>query len=87
MSETVRTTHHDEHRTKITIFIDGKPYVTRDDDQEAGALLRLAGLDPQHYDLTKIVGKGQVKRYKDGHVIDLRDGDKFESVKHDSAVA
>ena len=40
-----------ESRNKITIIIDGQPYSTRDDDQEAAALLRLAGKDPDEFDL------------------------------------
>jgi hypothetical protein len=42
---------HDEQHKTIHFTIDGKPFTTRDDDQEAAALLRLAGLDPNAYDL------------------------------------
>jgi hypothetical protein len=84
--------HEDQNRDKnprreITIIIDGKPHTTRDDDQEALALLLRAGLDPSQYDLIKVGKKGQVERFKDGHVINLEDGDEFESVKHESQVA
>ena len=41
--------HHVEHgegeRPKFNITIDGLRYSTRDDDQEAASLLRLAGLN------------------------------------------
>lgn len=69
-----------EKRTRITIHIDGHAYVTRDDDQEAAALLRLAGLDPDTTDLTKTKGNGELKTYRDQQVIQLHEGDEFVSV-------
>ncbi|MBB5633136.1 endonuclease YncB(thermonuclease family) [Cryobacterium mesophilum] len=72
---------------KINITIDSKTYTVRDDDWEAGALLRLAGLDPVEYDLAQIKKNGQLKRFKDGHVVKVEDGDEFESVKQDGPVA
>lgn len=72
---------------KINITIDSKPYSVRDDDWEAGALLRLAELDPAEYDLAQIKKNGQLKRFKDGHVVKVEDGDEFESVKQDGPVA
>lgn len=45
--------HQERHesRRKLTISIDGVNYTTRDDDQEAPTLLRLAGVDPAQHDL------------------------------------
>lgn len=71
----------------ITITIDSKPYVVRDDDWEARALLLLAGLDPSEYDLAQIKKNGTIKRFKDGKVVKVENGDEFESVKQDGPVA
>ncbi len=70
----------DVHK-KFRISIDGKEYTTRDDDQEAASMLRLAGRDPQQYDLARLNPGGDPKVFKDGKVLDLREGDAFISVK------
>jgi hypothetical protein len=69
-----------ETRKKLSITIDDKRYTTRDDDQECASLLRLAGLDPDVYDLAKKKRNGAIHVYRDGIVIDLEDGDEFVSV-------
>lgn len=74
-------------RQKITITIDGRPFATRDDDQESASLLRLAGVDPAQYDLAKIKRNGEYKVYRDERVIDLRDGDAFVTVRQNAPVA
>lgn len=76
-----------KQRIEITFTIDGVSYTTKDDDQEAAALLRLAGLTPEEYDLARIRPGGEPKVYKDGKVLDLRDGETFISVKQSSPVA
>lgn len=68
-------------RPKIRITIDGAAFTTRDDDQEAASLLRLAGRDPKLYNLARLVPGGEPTVIKDGKVIDLADGDAFVSVK------
>lgn len=80
---------HDEHekRKKFNITIDGQSFTTRDDDQEAASLLRLAGVDPAHYDLAKIKHNGEPKVYRDEKVIDLKDGDAFVTVRQSAQVA
>jgi hypothetical protein len=80
---------NDEHekRKKITITIDGQAFTTRDDDQEAASLLRLAGVDPSQYDLAKIKHNGAPKVYRDEKVIDLSDGDAFVTVRQSAQVA
>lgn len=70
----------DVHR-KFQISIDGEKYTTRDDDQEAASLLRLAGRDPEEYDLARLIPGGEPKVFRDGKVLDLEDGDAFISVK------
>lgn len=69
-----------ESRKKITITINDKQYSTRDDDQEAASLMRLAGIDPDKHDLAKVKQSGELKVYSDGKVIDLADGDMFITV-------
>ena len=69
-----------ESRKKLSITIDGTTYTTRDDDQEAAALLRLAGRDPVVYDLARVKPNGDLQVFGDGRVLDLKDGDSFVSV-------
>lgn len=69
-----------ESRNKITIIIDGQPYSTRDDDQEAAALLRLANKEPDEFDLAQVKKNGEQKAFKDKHLVDLKDGDKFITI-------
>jgi len=76
-----------EHHTNITISIDGQSYATRDDDQEAAALLRLAGVDPAQYDLAKIKHNGETKVYRDERVSDLKSGDAFVTVRQSAQFA
>lgn len=68
-------------RKRFRISIDGKEYITRDDDQEAASLLRLAGRDPKTYDLARLHPGGEPKVIKDDKVLDLHDGDAFIAVK------
>lgn len=75
-----------ESRKKLTITIDGIRHTTRDDDQEASSLLRLAGVDPAQYDLAKIKRNGETKIYRDTKVIDLADGDAFVTVRQSAPV-
>lgn len=75
-----------EKHTEITIQIDARTYVTRDDRQTAAALLRLAGLDPAVTDLAEAKGKGEPKTYKDEQDVQLHDGDQFVSVPQEIEV-
>ena len=75
-----------ESRKKLSITIDGVRYTTRDDDQEAASLLRLAGVDPAQYDLAKIEKNGETKVYRDTKVLDLDDGDTFVTVRQSAPV-
>ncbi len=79
--------HENESHKKLTITIDGRSHVTRDDDQEAASLLRLAGVDPALYDLAKLKKNGEYKVYRDERVLDLSDGDAFVTVRQNAQVA
>ena len=77
-----------EQRMGISFTVDGETYTTRDDDQEAGALLRRAGLDPNEYDLARVKPGHEPKVYKnDDKVLEIHEGDVFVSVKQSSPVA
>lgn len=65
---------------KLKISIDGQELSTRDDDLDANVMLRLAGRDPDRYDLARVKANGGLKVFRDGKVLDLRDEDKFVSV-------
>lgn len=74
-------------RRKVTFTIDGEPHISFDDDQEAAALLRLAGIDPTGYDLARIIPTGGSETFHDGDVVQIKDGDEFVTAKHVGGVA
>lgn len=76
-----------KHDTQITITIDGHPFTTDDHDQDAAALLRLAGLDPATYDLASLGHDGEPKVYRDDKHIHLKNGDVFVTVRQSAPVA
>lgn len=63
--------------TSLQIFIDGKAFTTHDKDQEAAALMRLAGRDPKTYDLFLIKKNGVEEKIHDDQIINMKDGDRF----------
>jgi len=65
--------------TSMQISIDGKAFTTQDADQEAAALLRLAGRDPKISDLFLLRKGGVEDKIRDGQIINLKDGDQFVS--------
>ncbi|MBY3792864.1 hypothetical protein HQP42_10695 [Rhodococcus fascians] len=65
--------------TALRITIDGTPHVTEDDDQEAAALLRLSGRDPQTHDLFVVDKQGVETHIKDNQIVNLRDNQKFRA--------
>lgn len=65
----------------VTFTIDGVEYSSDDRRQSAGDLLRLAGLDPADYDLTRSVGKGEKEqRFKDEDEVQLVPGGRYLSL-------
>lgn len=74
-------------RPLLHYTIDGVAFKTHDDDQEAGDLLRRAGVDPREFDLARKGPNGAPQTFKDGEVVKIHEGDKFVTVKHDGSVA
>lgn len=63
----------------LRVTIDNVEYPIADDDQDAASLLRLAGRDPQVYDLF-IVDKHGVETHVHGNqIIDLHNGEQFRA--------
>jgi len=72
----------------VKFTIDGRPYVTNGDTQEAAALLRLAGLDPSGYDLAEVREEhAKPKRFEDDEIVHIKDGAKFISIRQRAEVA
>jgi hypothetical protein len=65
--------------TSLQISLDSKAFTTQDNDQEAAALLLLAGRDPKIFDLFLVKKNGVEEKIHDGQIINLKDGDRFVS--------
>jgi len=63
----------------LKITIDSEAFAINDADQEAAALLRLAGRDPKKFDLFLIDKNGVEERVNDARIINLKNGQKFVS--------
>jgi hypothetical protein len=77
-----------QHQHEVPITIDGRRYqVEQGPHLTAADLLRLAGLDPQGYDLAEVLGHGEVRTYRDDEVVDVRADERFVSVRQVAPVA
>lgn len=65
----------------LKIYIDNNQFTTLDEDQEASALLRLAGRDPKSYDLFLVAKDGVEEKIGDGQIINLKDSARFSARK------
>jgi hypothetical protein len=75
------------HRS-VEFTIDGRSYETAERKQQAGALLRLAGLDASLYDLGELRGqRPQPVRYTDNDVVEITPGARFVSIRQRADVA
>lgn len=82
-------------RLPITFTVDGQPFSTGDfaDEKErhpASEILRLAGLDPNAYDLGEIRDKdqpGSTERFSANDSIDIEKGARFVTIRHEAGVA
>ena len=61
----------------LKISIDGESFTITDGDQEAAALLRLAGRDPKKFDLFLVDRNGVEEKVEDPRIINLKNGQKF----------
>ena len=76
-----------KHHT-VPITIDGRRLeVEPGRHQTAGDLLQLAGLNPAGYDLARVLGHGEVHKFKDGEVVDVHADEKFVSIRQNAPVA
>jgi hypothetical protein len=72
----------------VRFTIDGQPFSVEDSHQTAAALLTLAGLDPDGYDLGEIRrGNPEPKRFKDDQPVHVKEDDKFVSIRERAEVA
>lgn len=72
----------------IQFNIDGRAFTIEDPRQTAADLLRLAGLDPAGYDLAEIRGgSAHPHRFADDHVLNVKNGDRFVSIRERAEVA
>ena len=63
----------------VTFTLDGVEHTVDDRRQPAADVLRLAGLDPTDYDLLRVVGKDNEKRYHDQEEVQLVPGGRYLS--------
>ena len=73
----------------IPFTIDGQPYTTDDISQTAADLLRMAGLNPDTYDLGELIGKErpETKRFDDGELVEIEKDARFVSIRQKGDVA
>jgi hypothetical protein len=73
---------------KIDFTIDGRGFAVADAAQTAAALLHLAGLDPNGYDLGQLHGNNpRPHRFEDDAKVHVNEGDRFVSIRERAAVA
>lgn len=77
-----------QHQHAVPITIDGRRYeVEAGRHLTAADLLRLAGLDPAGYELAEVLGHGELRKFQDDEVVDIRPDEKFVSVRQVAPVA
>jgi hypothetical protein len=77
-----------ELQRPLRFTIDGRPYSTTDHKQLAGDLLRLAGLNPEQFDLGELRGhRPDPVRYTADTVVEIHDGARFVGIRHRADVA
>jgi hypothetical protein len=65
------------NRTQIQFTIEGRPFTTIDDDQEAAALLRLADRAPSQFDLGRVDDDGDETFFNDTDIVRIHPDDRF----------
>lgn len=78
----------DKSPRPVHFTIDGRPFSTDQPEQTAGALLVLAGLDPEGYDLGEIrPGNPEPKVFEEGDLVHIHEGERFVSTREQAQVA
>ena len=71
----------------IPFTIDGQPYEVSDPKQTAGALLRLADLNPETFDLARVSKEGQSEDpFKDDDVVIVHKDERFTALRESAPV-
>ncbi|MGK2877840.1 MAG: multiubiquitin domain-containing protein [Solirubrobacterales bacterium] len=78
---TAKKPHH------VVITIDGVKFTLNENETTASELIRLAGLDPNRYDLAEVGPKGTSHRLADAEVVHLKNGEAFVTVRQSAPVA
>ena len=79
---------HDTNHHTVPITIDGRQFEVEPGRHEtAGDLLRLAGLNPNGYDLAVIRGHGEIRKFGDNELVDVQPHEKFVSIRQNAPVA
>ncbi len=69
-----------ESKPPVTFTLDGVEYTSDERSMSASEVLRrFGGLDPANYDLIRIVGNGNEKRYDDAEEVQLVPHGKYVS--------
>jgi len=76
----VKSNHH-QQQPSVEFTLDGVEHASRDRKMSAADVLRtFGGLDPVDYDLIRVVGKGNEKRYEDSNEVELVPGGRYVSL-------
>ena len=71
----------------IPFTIDGQLYEVSDPKQTAGALLRLADLNPETFDLARVSKEGSPDNpFKDDDVVTVQKDDRFTALRESAPV-
>lgn len=75
-------------RPSVDFTIDGRSHETRDRQQPAADLLRLAEVDPALYDLGELRGhRPEPTRYADAEIVEIHPGARFVTIRQTADVA
>ena len=72
----------------VYFVIDGRPFNTTELVQTAGAILRMAGLDPSLFDLGELEGyRPEPVRFAAEQLVEIRQGARFVSIRRRADIA
>jgi hypothetical protein len=75
-------------RKPVYFVIDGRPFNTTELVRTAGAILRMAGLDPGLFDLGELKGhRPEPARFTTDELVEIRQGARFVSIRRRADIA